>query len=212
MTTPQDIADRWPLIAAAFASEGVTISLAQALALVPKIGAALTGDALPSIPTVPLPTRVAIGDVQIVNAPDVRGWHETAKISRVTFDGRTTWIEHTKQHEWPNVRPPGWDGDLQSTVWLFLQIAGRWVGSAFIQLWRGRFDCGDVPSDFHINWYYGRRWTPLETHGPIRQGESIGLLVTSGNCRDSVGPFGPQERSNLVIVPASDVADYTWEV
>jgi hypothetical protein len=50
----------------------------------------------------------------------------------------------------------------------------------------------------------------MDTHGPIKPGELIGFMVTSGNARDSVGPYGPMERSNVVVVPAADVATYTF--
>ena len=33
----------------------------------------------------------------------------------------------------------------------------------------------------------------------------------SGNARDSVGPFGPKERSNIVVVKAADNATYTFD-
>jgi hypothetical protein len=211
MTTPQDIADRWPAVEAAFASEGVTIRLPQALALLPKLGAVLANQPIPVDPSTPSHATPLLSDVDIVNAPDVRGWKETSRITRVAFDGKLTTIEHTQQDTWPEFRPAGWQGDLQATVWLFLSRGDRWVGSAFIQLWKGAHQIGDLPNDFHKNWYYGTRWTPMEQHGPIRQGEPIGFLVSSGNCRDSVGPFSVMERSNLVIVPAADVAEYRWD-
>jgi hypothetical protein len=49
----------------------------------------------------------------------------------------------------------------------------------------------------------------MQEHGPIRPGESIGFLVTAGNARDSVGPV-LQERSNVVVVPATDNGSFTF--
>ncbi len=149
---------------------------------------------------------------QIVNAPDVRGWAQTAKITEVWFDGSVTRVNFTKKDgpdRWPDVVPPGWDGSLQYTLWLFLKINEQWVGSGFVQFWYGRDGSGspadpDVPSVYHEHWYYGTRWSPMQEHGPIKAGEQIGFMVTSGNARDSVGPFGPQERSNVVVFPATD--------
>jgi len=51
----------------------------------------------------------------------------------------------------------------------------------------------------------------MHEHGPIKPGELIGFMVTSGNARDSVGPFGPKERSNVVVVKAADNATYTFD-
>ena len=162
---------------------------------------------------------IDLASAQIVNAPDVREWRETTTITRVSFDGATTRIAFDKQdgpYRWPDVRPAGWDGDLQYTMWLFLQIRDKWVGSGFIQMWHGRDGSGssadpDVPSTYHDHWYYGTRWAPMHEHGPIRPGEMIGFMVTSGNARDSVGPFGPKERSNVVVVKAADHATYMFD-
>ena len=212
MTGPKEIADHWPQIQAAFASEGVTIQLSQAMAILPKLQAALAGGAPPDTNTIDL------ASARIVNAPDVRGWKQTAKITKLSFDGSVTRVAFDKQDgpgRWPDVTPPGWDGPLQYTLWLFLKIGNQWVGSAFIQFWHGRDGSGtrqdpDVPSVYHSHWYYGTRWSPINDHGPIRPGEPIGFMVTSGNGRDNVGPFGPMERSNIVVVPASDNATYTF--
>ena len=213
MTGPQQIAERWPQIQAAFASEGVTISLTQALNVLPKLVSALAGP----IPPQPAQPTIDLSTARIVNAPDVRGWPETAKITRVSFDGATTRIEFTKQdgpNRWPDHTPPGWQGPLQYTMWLFLKIEGQWVGSGFIQMWHGRDGSGspsdpDIPSRYHEHWYYGSRWSPMQGHGPIRSGELIGFMVTAGNARDSVGPI-LQERSNVVVFPATDNASFTF--
>ena len=84
MTGPQQIADRWPQIQAAFASEGVMISLTQALNVLPKLVSAMAGPVPPqSIPTIDLAAA------RIVNAPDVRVWPETARISKVSLFARS---------------------------------------------------------------------------------------------------------------------------
>jgi hypothetical protein len=213
VTDPQKISDRWPQVQAAFSAEGVTISLTQAMNVLPKVEAALAGPvvARPAQPALDLTT------VRIVNAPDVRGWAETAMITKLSFDGSATRVEFTRQDgpdRWPDLTPPGWQGPLQYTLWLFLRVNGQWVGSGFIQMWYGRDGSGshddpDVPSLFHQHWYYGTRWSPMQEHGPIRPGESIGFLVTAGNARDSVGPV-LQERSNVVVVPATDNGTFTF--
>jgi hypothetical protein len=212
MTSPQQLQDHWPQIQAAFAHEGVTISLVQALNVLPRVEAVLSGPApVPGRPTIDLAT------CKIVNAPDARNWDETAAITKVSFDCAVTRIEFSRQdgpNRWPDVTPTGWQGPLQYTIWLFLKINGQWVGSAFIQMWHGRDGSGspadpDVPSVYHAHWYYGTRWSPMQEHGAIRPGELIGFMVTAGNARDSAGPF-VQERSNLVAVPATDNGVFTF--
>ena len=134
VTDPQKISDRWPQIQAAFSGEGVTISLTQAMNLLPKVQAALDGPAQPR----PAQPTLDLSTVRIVNAPDVRGWAETARITKLSFDGASTRIEFTKQdgpNRWPDLTPPGWEGPLQYTMWLFLRVNGEWVGS-------GSFRCG----------------------------------------------------------------------
>jgi len=160
------------------------------------------------------PTRTAGGadafdlrSAQLVNAPDVRDWPVTAQITRVTFTGNNTVIDFDRKdgaNRWPD-QAWGAPGDsLQYTIWLFLQQGGAWVGSAFIQMWYGRDGAGDAPSDYAANWYYSSRWAPMDAHGPIAGGESIAFMVTPGNARDNGGPLALAERSNIVIVPATD--------
>jgi hypothetical protein len=164
--------------------------------------------------------QIVLADARIVNAPDVTAWPMTAAITSLSFGEKgQTRIEFTKRRgpdRWPDVTPQDWDGPLQFTLWLFLKIAGQWVGSGFIQFWQDREGSGnpadpDVPSVYHKNWFYAERWQPLFAHGPIQPGEFLGFMVTSGNARDSVGPFGPQERSNIVVVPATDVGVFTFD-
>lgn len=157
---------------------------------------------------------VPITSVQIVNAPDVRGWPATATITHIALDGANTRIDFTKRdgpNRWPDITPPGFAGPIEYTVWLFLNINGQWVGSGFIQMWNGRDGVGDAPSDFSKNWYYGSRWAPMPTHGQISPTEQIGFMVTSGNARDSGGPYSVQERSNIVLIPGVDTGDFLFQ-
>lgn len=155
---------------------------------------------------------------EIVNAPDVSQWPARATITGISFDGATTRIAFTKYEgpdRWPDITPAGWTGPLQYTIWLCLQNGGQWACSAFVQMWHGRDGSGsaadpDVPSIYDRHWYYDRRWAPLNGHGPIQPSEPIGFLVTSGNARDSVGPYSVQERSNVVVVPATDRGAFTF--
>lgn len=151
----------------------------------------------------------------IVNSPDVRAWPVTTQITEVAFDGTNTRLVFSKQDgpdRWPDVTPPGWDGPIQYTVWLFLKIAGQWVGAGFIDMWHGRDGCGDAPSDYANNWYYGTAWSPMQENGPILVGESIGFMVTAGDARHGGSVGGLHERSNVVTVaaPADDRGVFTF--
>lgn len=162
--------------------------------------------------------QINLAEAIIVNAPDIRNWPITTAITQLKFDGNTTSVDFTKKegpNRWPDVTPAGWTGPLEYTLWLFLNINNQWVGSGFIQFWNGRDSSGsaadpDVPSVYDIHWYYAARWAPMFGYGPIKPGTPIGFMVTSGNARDSVGPYGPQERSNIVLVPASNNATFTF--
>ena len=82
-----------------------------------------------------------ISDAIIHNSRDVCGWPATATITRLEFRPQGVHVVHTKQHgqgSWPDFRPPGWEGDLQYTLWIFLYIHGAWHGSGCINFWR---DC-----------------------------------------------------------------------
>lgn len=158
-----------------------------------------------------------LADAAIVNAPNVRTWPATATITELSFLEGTTRVVFSKEYgngAWPDVTPAGWDGPLQYTLWLCLKTP-TWTCSAFIQFWNGRDGTGnsadpDVPSRWDQHWYYSSRWAPLFGHGQIQPGELIGLFVTSGNARDSAGPYGPQERSNVVVVSATDRGTFTF--
>lgn len=158
-----------------------------------------------------------LGSAQIVNSPDVSSWPATATITRLVFDGSTTRVEFTKHDgvgRWPDYTIPGWDGPLQYTLWLCVQTP-QWACAGFVQFWNTRPASGsvsdpDVPSLYHANWYYAGRWAPIYGHGPIKAGESIAFMVTAGNARDERGVTSVAERSNVVVVAASDRADYVF--
>lgn len=161
---------------------------------------------------------IDIHSAVIVNAPDVRGWPITTALTSVDFDGTKTRVDFTKKdgpNRWPDVTPAGWTGPLEFTLWLFVNNNGTWVGSGFIQFWAGRDGSGnpgdpDVPSLYAEHWYYAQRWAPIYGHGPLRAGEQVGFMVTSGNQRDSVGPDSVHERSNIVLFAAQDRAHYDF--
>lgn len=174
----------------------------------------------PGNPSIDAGDMIDLSAAQIVNAPDVRGgtWRKTAALTQVSFSGGQSRFDFSKRDgagRWPDVTPAGWTGPLQYTVWLFKFIGGIWVGSAFIQFWHDRVGSGsvddpDVPSRYHQHWYYAARWAPIFGSGAITPGQTIGFMVTSGNERDSVGPYSVQERSNVVTLAATDNGTFNF--
>jgi len=155
-----------------------------------------------------------LNNALIVDSPlDVASWPLTTAITNVTFDGSVSRIFFTKQNgpdRWPDVIPPGFNGPIEYTWWLFLNVDGKWAGAGFLEMWNGRDGSGDLPSTYDKDWYYSSRWAPLYGHGPIQPGEQIGFMVTSGDARDNKGPESVRERSNVVVFPASDNAVYNF--
>jgi hypothetical protein len=161
---------------------------------------------------------IDLGKAVIVNSPNVRDWAATAKITEVVISpggaSGNTRIEFTKRLGkdcWPNVIPTGWDGPLQYTVWLFLNLGGVWTGSGFIQCWQDRAGCGDSISDYPINWYYPSAWHPMTGH-VIQPGEQIAYMVTAGSARGGSEAFSVAERSNVVTIhaPAGDSGTFKF--
>jgi hypothetical protein len=146
---------------------------------------------------------IDLATVQIHNSHDVKNWPATATITRLEFRPTGVHVEHTRNHgsaSWPNFRPAGWDGDLQYTLWIFLQIAGSWHGSGCIQFWQSCDQNGGPPEEFAKNWYYAAdRWAPMTGHQPA-PGELVGFMVSAGDARNS-GAQSLQERSNVVALP-----------
>jgi hypothetical protein len=134
-------------------------------------------------------------------SPDVRAWPITTAITRLDF-GKDVAVTFDKQATWPEVIPAGWDGGIQYTLWLFLQIQGVWHGAAVLAFWKGGVNGGDVTQGRQValNWLYPSGFGPLQFVQP-GAGESVGFMVTAGNARfDAVTP-SLSERSNVVLVP-----------
>lgn len=146
---------------------------------------------------------IDLSAVVIHNSPDVKDWPVTATITKIDFRPSGVHVEHSKNRgsgAWPNIRPPGWDGDLQYTLWIFLNIGGQWHGSGCIQFWQDCDQNGGPPEQFARNWYYAAdRWAPMTGHQPS-QGEPVGFMVTAGDARNN-GVQSVRERSNVVLMP-----------
>lgn len=146
---------------------------------------------------------IDLSTVQVHNSPNVKDWPATSTITKIDFRPSGVHVEHTKNQgsgAWPNFRPPGWDGDLQYTLWIFLNIGGQWHGSGCIQFWQSCDQNGGPPEQFARNWYYAAdRWAPMTGYQPT-QGEPVGFMVTAGDARNN-GVQSVRERSNVVLMP-----------
>ena len=153
------------------------------------------------------------------NPSDVADWPITTRITKVDIRPSGVHLEFDKQdgpNRWPDIVPPGWDGPLQYTVGLVMNVNGTWCGSAAIQYWYGLFESGGNIAEvgqIPKNWYYDGRWGCLQGYQP-RQGEQIGVFVVAGNARGvRDGSQSPKrERSNIVLLnlPGPAGATFTY--
>lgn len=160
----------------------------------------------------PSPGAPAAGDqinmsaAQIYNSPtDLASWTVSTAITSVAFGGDGISVQFSKKDgpgRWPDVTPPGWNGPLEYTLGMCLNIGGQWDCSAVIEAWNGLDPLGGPPSQIGQNWFYDPlRWGPMTGHQPA-PGETVGIFVCEGDCRNnSQGTSSPlRERSNVVLV------------
>ena len=143
---------------------------------------------------------IDVSTAQVHNSHQITDRAPTATITKLEFRPTGVHVEHTKQHDWPDITPPGWDGPLQYTLWIFLRINGVWHGSGCIQYWRGCDQNGGPPEEFAKNWYYDAgRWAPMSGYQPA-PGELVGFMVSAGDDRNN-GKVSVPERSYVVTLP-----------
>ena len=115
------------------------------------------------------------------------------------------WVDFSKKTgagRWPDYTPPGWDGPLQYTLGMVMNINGQLYASAPVEFWYGLEASGGPPSQYAMNWFYDPgRWAPMTYHQPA-VGETIGLFVCAGDCRNRTDGSGSpvKERTNVVTV------------
>lgn len=134
---------------------------------------------------------------------DVANWPATARLTALDFQSSGVAVHFTKKDgpgRWPDVVPPGWGGALQYTLWMVVNVNGRWYTAGGVEYWYGLGRSGGAPSDFSRNWYYSPQvWGPLASHQPA-VGERVGFFVTAGDAR-AKDVRSVVERSNVVVVP-----------
>lgn len=156
---------------------------------------------------------IDLSTVQIHNSHDVRGWPITATLSQLQFRPTGVHVEHSKRNGdgcWPNFRPAGWDGDLQYTLWIFLNLNGQWHGCGGIQFWQSCDQNGGAPEKFAQDWYYDvNRWGPMTGHQPV-PGERVGFMVSAGDSRGE-GMHPVSERSQVIAIGFPNSGD-VWDL
>lgn len=134
---------------------------------------------------------------------DVASWPVTASLNALDFQANGAQVHFSKKDgpgRWPDVLPPGWDGMLQYTLWMVVNINGQWYTAGGVEYWYGLARNGGPPSEFTRNWYYSQAvWGALATRQP-NQGEQVGFFVTAGDAR-AKDVRAVTERSNVVMVP-----------
>jgi hypothetical protein len=134
---------------------------------------------------------------------DVGSWPITTQITGMDFASNGVRVDFSKKSgagRWPDVVPPGWDGPIQYTLWMVVNIGGRWYTSGGVEYWYGLERQGGPPSQFAYNWYYSPQvWGPLANHQPAN-GEQTGFFVTAGDHRVK-NVTAVRERSNVVVLP-----------
>ena len=150
---------------------------------------------------------IDLNQTTLLNSPrDFASWPITTAITSLDINGNGIRVQFSKKSgagRWPDITPPGWDGPLQYTLGMALNINGRWYASTVVEYWYGLDRSGGQPSQYAMNWFYDPwRWAPMTGHQPA-VGEIIGFFVCQGDCRNNLnGTLSPlRERSNVVLVP-----------
>lgn len=139
---------------------------------------------------------------------DVRSWAIGPALTGVEFkdgtadQGNTCGIRPVfdrERHGWRNFTPPGWEGPLQFTLWIFVRVDGVWHGAGLAEFWKDREWSGDLIGNWH-NWVYNTGWGPeIERNAPD-VGEQIGVMVAAGDQRKPHDIRTVHERSQVALV------------
>jgi hypothetical protein len=154
-------------------------------------------------------TPFSLSQATIVSSPfDFASWAETAKITSITFYPDSFYVDFDKRtgpNRWPDT--PFGDGNLEYTLGLCVNIGGHWYCSAVVQFWFDRdLGASGIPGDVGFEWFYDRaRWGPMTGYQPS-DGETVGIFVCAGNCRNNEAGDRSyvKERSNVAFVPWSN--------
>lgn len=184
------------LLSPCLVGSGAQVTLQQAL----NAYDCITG----GTPPPPIQDMIPFNDVEIVggSSAEVKGWPITTKITGISFDINAqapvggVKIDFDAKNRWPMFVPPGWEGPVQYTLWVFLFINGTWWTTGclvYYQDWNGG-NMSNPGEQMKENWYYYA--SPMGAHAPAN-GEKIGFMVTSSMSRRGEA-HQITERSNIV--------------
>jgi hypothetical protein len=145
--------------------------------------------------------------IEIVGgSPDVRSWKVTAAIRLVELTPAEVKFIAVGQTDWPHVTPPGWDGGIQSTLWIVVNRGGQWRATGSIEFYETRKGTGSPLSSAQADWWY---YAP--EIGQPQPGELVGLFIAAGDQRRK-DVRSVEERSNIVTftVPPNDTGTFTF--
>ena len=146
-------------------------------------------------------------------AADFADWPITAHITRLVLglNGVHVELDNGRPDAWPDTPDRAGMGPLLYSLGLAERIGGTWYASAPIQMWRGEQENGgqiqlqDIADgtgrgQIEANWFYDARWGAMNGYQPAT-GETIGIFVCAGDCRDGTPAYSPvHERSNVVLL------------
>jgi hypothetical protein len=167
----------------------------------------------PSGPTGPVANDAfSLAGASVYASPaGVASWPATTTIASISFRSDGVAVEFSKKNgpgRWPDVTPPGWSGAIQYTLWIAMNIGGRWHTCGTMEYWFGlAAQGGDVTRNNQIaaNWTY--------QCGPMARqpapGEQVGFFVTAGDQRLK-DVAATHERSNTIIVSFPTSAGQTF--
>jgi len=144
-------------------------------------------------PVAALPIRAQMAEITLTHAE--QGY-------AMNFPGRDSW---------PGVIPPGWEGEINHTLWMAECINGLWYVLPIKEALHDYCTLGPIltPGQVPQNLTYYAQ-APMLGYQP-RPGEFVGFFVTTGDTRRmNVQPVGFVGRSNVVLVPFT-AGTYTWE-
>ena len=168
------------------------------------------GATTPCTTTAVAPDGINFKAAGMYNSPlDLANWCVGAKITSIQFTSGSFRVDFSRRegsNRWPDFVTPGWDGPLQYTLGMCMNLAGKWECSAVVEFWYGRsLDGSAPPNQIAVEWFYDGRWGPLYGKQP-QTGEEVGIFVCSGDCRNTTVAINPnfKERSNVQLVKWSN--------
>ena len=133
----------------------------------------------------------------------ILGFPSVGRITRLGLVPGALHLEVEKANPWPAVSIDGGDPAQAATLWVFLNIDGKWHATGAERLRPGQIIGDDKPEDQNVDNFIGvswlfdpNRWGPMAGYVP-KVGERVGMMVAAGSTRsDDNTPV--QERTKVI--------------